>query len=55
MIKTKKELLDHCLNKVRILNQYTFEHYVLMQLLNNVSDEEFERICDNFKYIYFNE
>lgn len=55
MIKTKKELLDHCLNKVRRLNQYTFEHYVLMQLLNNVSDEEFERICDNFKYIYFNE
>lgn len=55
MIKTKKELFDHCLNKVRRLNQYTFEHYVLMQLLNNVSDEEFERICDNFKYIYFNE
>ena len=55
MIKTKKELLDHCLNKVRRLNQYTFEHYVLMQLLNNVSDEEFKRICDNFKYIYFNE
>lgn len=55
MIKTKTELLDHCLNQVRRLNQYTFEHYVLMQLLNNVSDEEFERICDNFKYIYFNE
>ena len=55
MIKTKKELLDHCLKQVGRLTPYTFEHYVLMQLLDNVSDEEFESICDNFKYIYFNE
>ena len=55
MIKTKKELIDHCLNKLKRLNQYTFEHYVLMELLNNVSDEEFECISNNFKCLYLNE
>ena len=52
MIKTKKELIDHCLLQVGKVNKYTFEHYILMYLLNDVSDEDFNVLTENFKIIY---
>ena len=55
MIKSKKELLDHCLKQVGRLTPYTFEHYVLMELLSRTSDKDFEEICENYKHDILNE
>lgn len=48
------ELYDHCLKQVGRLTPYTFEHYVLMELLKKTSKEDLEKIFDDFDYIYNN-
>ena len=49
-MKTKLELINHCIKQTEHITPYTFEHYVLMELLAKTSDEDFEGICENYKY-----
>jgi hypothetical protein len=54
-MKTKLELINHCLKQTEHITPYTFEHYVLMELLARISDKEFEEICENYKQDILNE
>lgn len=54
-MKTKLELINHCFNQTEHITPYTFEHYVLMELLVRISDTEFEEICENYKHDILNE
>lgn len=55
MIKTKTELIKHCLKQTEHLTPYTFEHYVMLEILSRLSDEEFDEICENYKCDILNE
>lgn len=48
-----KGLLEHCLDQIRKPwnLKSRFEHYVLMQCLKNLSEEDFERYKEEFKFI----
>lgn len=48
-----KGLLEHCLEQIRKPwnLKSRFEHYVLMQCLKNLSEEDFERYKEEFKFI----
>lgn len=54
-MKTKLELINHCFKQTEHITPYTFEHYVLMELLARISDAEFEEICENYKHDILNE
>lgn len=54
-MKTKLELINHCLVQTKHLTPYTFEHYVMLEMLGRLSDDEFEEICKNYKYTFLND
>ena len=54
-MKTKLQLINHCFKQTEHITQYTFEHYVLMELLSRTSDKDFEEICENYKHDILNE
>lgn len=54
-MKTKSELINHCLKQTERLTPYTFEHYVMLEMLTRISDKDFEEICENYKHDILNE
>ena len=53
-MKTKLELINHCLKQTKHLTPYTFQHYVMLEMLGRLSDDDFEEICKNYKYTFLN-
>lgn len=47
------DLMEHCLQQIRKhpYSKIGFEHYILLQCLQNMSQSEFEKIKSNYKYI----
>lgn len=54
-MKTKLELINHCFKQTEHITPYTFEHYVLMELLARISDNDYKEICENYKHGILNE
>jgi hypothetical protein len=54
-MKTRIELINHCFKQTEHITPYTFEHYVLMELLIRISDKEYKEICENYKQDILNE
>lgn len=49
---TIKSLIDHCLREVARPNtKRSFEHYVFLECLKNLSEEDFARIKEQYNYI----
>lgn len=50
---TIKSLIEHCLREVALRpnTKRSFEHYVFLECLKNISEEEFTRIKEQYNYI----
>lgn len=47
-----QDLIDHCIDQVRRSQRIKtrFEHYILLQCLSNITEEEYERLKDEFNH-----
>ena len=50
---TQNEMIDHCLREIRKhpYDKIGLEHFVFMQLLNNLPTSEYNKIVDLYEYI----